>query len=511
MIVRCVGALLASAAWLAFPAFAASDAEREAAPVEERIRRVESALPAVSTGGRTIELSLQGWMETLRVPGVSVAVIDGYRIAWAKGYGVVAAGAHDTPVTTRTLFQAGSVSKPVAAVAVMSQVEKRSFDLDTDINRYLRSWKLPKGDPANAGKVTLRDLLAHTAGITPEGFAGYERGAPLPTLLQILEGEPPASNRPARRAAAPGSAVNYSGPGYTILQLALTDRLGKPFEDIVEMTVFEPARMRDSTFEAVLPDALAERAARGHRLGGEVIPGGWYVHPESAATGLWTTPSDLALLWIELAKSKAGRSDRVLSRDTTRRMLSPHRDHMGLGFVVRPGEAHGRFAHFGGNQGYRSHVEMFADTGQGVVVLTNSDAGQLLTALLVRRVAQVHGWPAEELRPLSGATSAAILAQVDAAKTARRRVEVDARVLERYAGRYELAPGLEFEVTEAPGHLEVRLGDQPRFPAYPESESKFYFEVVDAQISFVLDADGRVVALVLHQGGRDQEAKRIAR
>ncbi|HET9482397.1 MAG TPA: serine hydrolase [Xanthomonadales bacterium] len=448
-------------------------------------------------------------MEALRVPGVSVAVIDGYQIAWAKGYGVMVAGARDAPVTNRTLFQAGSVSKPVAAIVVLSQVEKRSFDLDTDVNRYLRSWKLPKGDAANAGKVTLRDLLAHTAGITPGGFAGYERDAAVPTILQILEGQPPASNRAARRAAAPGSVVDYSGLGYTILQLALTDRLGKPFEDIVTASVFEPARMRNSTFEVVLPGELVARAAHGHRLGGEVIPGGWYVHPESAAAGLWTTPSDLALLWIELAKSKAGRSDRVLSRDTTRRMLSQHRDHMGLGFVVRPGEAHGRFAHFGGNQGYRSHVEMFADTGQGVVVMTNSDAGHLLTALLARRVAQVYGWPAEELRPLSDATTDAILAQVDA-ETARQRVEVDERLLERYAGRYELAPGLEFEVTKARGHLEVRLGDQPRFPAYPESESKFFFDVVDAQISFVLDEDGRAVALVLHQGGRDQEAKRIA-
>ncbi len=509
MTMRGLIVLLASTTFLGCPAFAANDAQRNAVPVEQQIQRVESPLSAVSKDGRTIELSLQGWMEALRVPGVSVAVIDGYAIAWAKGYGVMASGASDGPVTTRTMFQAGSVSKPVAAVAVLSQVEKRSFDLDTNINRYLRSWKLPDGDPVIAGGVTMRELLAHTAGITPEGFAGYERGAALPTMLQILEGKPPASNRAARRTAGPGSAVSYSGPGYTILQLALTDRLGKPFEDIVKASVFEPARMRDSTFEAVLPDALVARAARGHRLSGEVIPGGWYVHPESAATGLWTTASDLARLWIELAKSKAGRSDRVLSRDTTRRMLSQHRDEMGLGFVVRPGEAHGRFAHFGGNQGYRSHVEMFADTGQGVVVMTNSDAGQLLTALLVRRVAQVHGWPAEELRPVSETTTKAIFAQIDAANAARQRVEVEQRVLARYVGRYELEPGLEFEVTQATGHLDVRLGDQPRFPAYPESESKFFFEVVDAQITFVLDEDGRAASLILHQGGRDQEAKRI--
>lgn len=501
--------LMASTVLLACSAHTARDSTPKNRDGERLTQRVESALPAVSKDDRTIELSLQGWMEVLRVPGVSVAVIDDYRIVWAKGYGIMTAGASDAPVTTRTLFQAGSVSKPIAALAVLGHVERGRFDLDADINSYLRSWKLPEADLPDAGRVTLRDLLAHTAGITAGGFAGYDRDSALPSIPQILEATPPASNSAARRASAPGSTVSYSGLGYTIVQLALTDHLGESFEDIITTSVFGPVGMRDSTFQPVLPAALAARAARGHRLRGEPIPGGWYVHPESAAAGLWTTASDLALLWIEVAKSKTGRSDRVLSRETTREMLAQHRDQMGLGFVIRPGNAHGRFAHFGGNQGFRSHAEMFAHTGQGIVVMTNSDAGQLLTALLVRRVAQVYGWPPEDQRPISAELTEAIFAQVDLAASTRTRVELDDRVLNRYVGRYELAPGLEFEVTQAGGHLEVRLGDQPRFPVYAESESKFYFEVVDAQITFVLDEQERAVALVLHQGGRDQEAKRI--
>ncbi len=501
--------LAALIALLAFPTHAASEAQGEARLVAQQIQRVETTLPAVSKDGRTLELSLQDWMEALRVPGVSVAVIEDYRIVWAKGYGVMAAGAGDAPVTTRTLFQAGSVSKPLAALAVLRHAEKGKFDLDADIHQYLRSWKLPDANPADEGKVTLRDLLAHTAGVTPGGFSGYERDAALPTILQILAGTPPASNQAARRVSAPRSEVSYSGLGYTVVQLALTERLGKSFEDILRTSVFDPVGMSNSTFQAVLPDALAARAASGHRLNGEIIPGRWYTHPESAAAGLWTTASDLALLWIEVAKSKAGRSERVLSRDMTRKMLSQHRDQMGLGFVVRPGVAHGRFAHFGGTQGYRSHVEMFADSGQGIVVMTSSDAGQLLTALLVKRVAQVYEWPPEEQRPVSEALSDAVFAQLELAESTRTKVRVEERVLERYVGRYELAPGLEFEVTQSTGQLEVRLGDQPRFPVYAESEAKFFFEVVDAQITFVLNEEGQAVSLILHQGGRDQEAKRI--
>ncbi len=486
-----------------------SAANRDDSEVQRQIRRVETGLPSVVKDGRTIRFSLQEWMQALGVPGVSVAVIDDYKIVWAKGYGVIEAGARDAPVTAKTLFQAASISKPVAALAVLHHVEQGTLTLDADINEYLQSWKLPEVGSPGAEKVTLRHLLAHTAGITPGGFAGYERDASMPTITQILEGESPASNRAARVVSIPGSTVSYSGLGYTIVELALMDRLGKPFDKIIRGSVFDPVGMHDSTFEQVLPDTLAARAARGHRLTGEAITRGWYVHPELAAAGLWTTSSDLARLAIEVAKSKSGSSSRILSSEMTRQMLTQHRDEMGLGFVIRPGGEHGYFAHSGGNQGYRSHLEMFADTGQGIVVMTNSDAGQLLTALLVRSVAQAYDWPSYQQRPVSATLTDAIFAQLDRSKSARRKIDVDDRILARYAGRYELAPGLVFEVTQVAGHLEVRLGDQPRFHVYPESESKFFYEVVDAQITFVQNAAGETVSLVLHQGGRDQEAKRI--
>lgn len=476
--------------------------------IQHQIRRVETGLPPVVKDGRTLELSLEEWMEALGIPGVSIAVIEDYRIVWAKGYGDIEAAATNAPVTAETLFQAASISKPIAALAVLHHAENETFDLDADINEYLQSWKLPEDDLQSTERVTLRHLIAHTAGITPGGFAGYERDAPVPGITQILEGEPPATNQAARGVSVPGSAVSYSGLGYTMVELALTDHLGKQFEEIIEASVFRPVGMHDSTFDQILPDALAARAAHGHRSTGEVIARGWYVNPELAAAGLWTTPSDLALLAIEVAKSKSGKSNRILSSEMTRQMLTQHQDEMGLGFVIRPGDEHGYFAHSGGNQGYRCHLEMLADTGKGVVVMTNSDAGLLLVALLVRSVAQAYQWPSQQ-RPVSAALTDAIFAQLDHAKSRRTKVDVDDRILARYVGRYELAPGLEFEVTLAAGHLGVKLGDQPRFPVYPESESKFFFEVVDAQITFVQNAAGETVSLVLHQAGRDQEAKRI--
>lgn len=215
-----------------------------------RIAPVENGLPPIPVEGEPSERSLAEWMEALAVPGLGVAVIDDYRIAWAKGYGVAEAGGSE-PVTAGTLFQAASIAKPVTALAVLREVERGSFGLDTDVNQLLRSWKLPESGIAAGEKVTLRHLLAHTAGITPGGFFGYAADEPWPSLVQILEGEPPASNDPARVVGTPGSEVAYSGLGYTILQLLLVERFDKPFPEILRQIVLEPLGMGDSTCEQI--------------------------------------------------------------------------------------------------------------------------------------------------------------------------------------------------------------------------------------------------------------------
>lgn len=509
-VVQILAGAVAALACATGAAWSASDPEAPAGP---RIEGVESGMPSVSKEGRTLELTLQGWMEALRIPGVGVAIIDGYEIVAAKGYGVREAGAGGDPVTAKSLFQAASISKPIAALALLHHAGLGAFDLDQGINTYLQSWKLPDSEVAAVDRVTLRDLLAHSAGITPGGFVGYERGSAVPTLLQILEGTPPASNRPARILAVPGAEVSYSGLGYVMLQLALSEHLGKPFEEIIRASIFDPVGMDDSTLAQELTEALDARAARGHRADGEAIPGGWHVYPELAAAGMWSTPTDLAKLAIEVARSSSDRSHRILSHEMTLRMLTQHRDQMGLGFVIRPGSEHGWFAHSGGNPGYRCHFQMLAGTGQGVVIMTNSDVGGLIIPLITRSVARAYAWPVSEIRDLSAGSTEAIFTRidekVDQPASARKKIDVDEKVLKRYVGRYELGPGQVFEVDLSEGSLYVRLGDQPRFPVHPESESEFFYEVVDAQLTFVVDGTGRTTALILHQGGRDLEARRI--
>jgi CubicO group peptidase (beta-lactamase class C family) len=167
--------------------------------VEQRIEHIQKdLLPIVMFKGEPRQLrTLADRMKALHVPGVSIAVIRGGKLEWARGFGVVSIGG--PPVTSDTLFQAASISKPVSALAVLYLVQAGKLDLDADVNQYLKTWKVPANDFTAQAKVTLRGLLSHSAGVTVHGFRGYAAGVPLPTLVQVLDGEPPA-NSPAIRA-----------------------------------------------------------------------------------------------------------------------------------------------------------------------------------------------------------------------------------------------------------------------------------------------------------------------
>jgi CubicO group peptidase (beta-lactamase class C family) len=352
-----------------------------------------------------IALTLREMMDLFRVPGFSVAVIEDHRIAWSAGFGVVAPGS-TTPVTPDTLFQAASISKPVTALGALWLVERGRLALDADVNTVLKGWKVPENALTATQKVTLRRLLSHNAGTSVHGFAGYPRGAPLPTIPQMLDGVAPANNAPVRVIAQPGSACIYSGGGTIIASLLMREASGEPFEAFMAERVLGPAGMRSSSFVQALPPALAARAATGTRADGKAVPGKWHVYPELAPDGLWTTAEDLARLAIEVSLSRAGKANHILSQAMTREMLTPHcreapgdTGGMGLGFGVGYGGHPGQFRHTGGNDGFQSLLFMDADKGWGIALLGNSDAFHLIYPQLLRTIAAAKGWQ-HPARPL---------------------------------------------------------------------------------------------------------------
>ena len=352
-----------------------------------------SAEPSDIESGLTVTIddtekqaSLAEAVAALNIPAASIALIDQDRIVFARAYG--------EGITPDTLFQAASLSKFVAAVGAMRLVDQKRLTLDADVNVGLTSWKVPANSFDEDHPVTLRGLLSMTGAIDVPGFVGYEAGAPLPTLTQILDGKPPANSPPVTVIAVPGSAYHYSGGGYEIAEALMIDTLHTPFPEIMEQLVLKPAEMAHSSFAQPLPPDLAAVAAKGHYGDGKELPGGWRVCPEHAAAGLWSTPSDLANLLLLVARAWRGESGLFLAPETAREILTPQNGGpYGLGAAIRDLGGTLVVMKRGQNIGYQSYLILLPGEGQGLVVMTNSDNGSILAEALIRRAAELYGWP----------------------------------------------------------------------------------------------------------------------
>lgn len=334
--------------------------------------------------------SVEERMRAEKVPAVSIAIIRDFKVVWAKAYGL-ADPETGQRASTETLFQAASISKPVAAAGVLRKVEDGTLALDRDVNAYLKSWKLPENELTAKRKVTLAMLLNHSGGTTVHGFPGYLAGEKIPTVPQVLDGETPANTGPVRVTLEPDTQWRYSGGGVTIAQLVMTDVTGRPYPALLESLVLVPAGMSHSTYDQPPPPAKLALAAAGHHPDGTVVPGKRYTYPEMAAAGLWTTPTDLARFAIAIQKSLRGDSRSLLKRETALRMVTPHLGDYGLGFGVD--ERHGvtYFEHGGSNEGFRSQLVAHRDKGYGAAVMVNSDNGGILSEIL-RGIAKEYGW-----------------------------------------------------------------------------------------------------------------------
>jgi CubicO group peptidase (beta-lactamase class C family) len=485
-VVACLAAL---SCCLSVEGRAAEPGAVSSAEVQKRIATVErSLIPVIRIKGRAPN-QLAERMQRLHVPGVSVAVINHGEIEWAKGYGL--ADIHTkTPVTPETLFQAGSVSKPVAALAALKLVEEGKLNLDGDVNSQLKSWKVPENKFTKQHAVDLRGILSHTAGFTIHGFPGYVVGKPIPTLIQVLDGErPPANTRPVRVDKVPGKGFRYSGGGVTVMQQLVIDVTGQPFPQVVHDLVLAPLAMTSSTYEQPLPEAWTARASSGHTRQGKTFTGRWHVYPELAAAGLWTTPSDVARYVLEVQQEHAGKSHKVLSHKLVEEMLTPQGGGpVGLGpFLSGTGTAR-RFEHGGVNAGFNCKFVGYVDGGQGAIVMTNADSGGALCEEILNAVALTYGWP-NYLPP------------------EREIIKLDDKTLAMLVGNYSLGFFGEVKV-ERRGNALFAVSPQGESELYFESPTKFCTDDPDVSGRFGLDGQGRVAEVIIKFGGEEIHAKK---
>jgi CubicO group peptidase (beta-lactamase class C family) len=464
--------------------------------LQRRIERVEAGLTGeviAAEGSKVHTWNLAGRMKHHRVNGLSVAVINGGAVEWAKAYGVADAGTRE-PVTPQTLFQTASVGKMITALAALQLVKAGRIGLDEDVNRKLTSWQVPENEFTAKEKVTLRRLLSHSAGFTDDyGFAGYAPGGPLPTLRQMLDARPPANHtKPLVPGAVPGTVVRYSGGGYLVVQQLVEDLTGRPFAAYVEAEIFRKLGLAQSTYHFYPDRELARPVARGHYGNGKVYQDQKYrVYPEAAAAGCWSTPSELARLLIQLVRERNGGPELLLDRALAETMLTPQFEFndRALGVVLQGARQVDGFGHAGNNAGYNSLVFATTATGQGAVIMVNSDEGIALAQELMRSIANEYKWPfgaTRTVRRLSPESQGQYLGTYQVADTGRGEEKLWVKV---GRGRQGLTAQLSNPAAT------VRL--------YRTEENAFILkEAADAlQFTFSPGSTGRMETLTLHKYG----------
>ncbi|MDY8136013.1 serine hydrolase [Aquimarina sp. 2201CG5-10] len=341
--------------------------------------------------------SIEERMKHYGIPGVSIAVINNGEIAWAKGYGVVDKESK-TPVTKQTLFQAAATTMPVTAYGALRLVEQHKLNLDENINSYLKSWKVPENEFTKENKVTIKNLLNHSAGIYPRGTGSYSIDDKIPTLVEILNGTYPAINEPITTNKEPGESVRFAYASYVPIQQMMLDVDGRTFPEIMNELVLEPLEMNNSTFNQSLTPEQLTKVATGYLKDGSMVKGRKNIYPSMASGGLWTTAEDYAKFITNVQQTLNGKPTQGLSKDLTKLMGTPYGVSnpgwsftLGLGFQLINKNNDIYLRHHGWNTGFYAEIMAHRDKGYGVVVMTNSTFPEF-NAEVMRSVAQAYHW-----------------------------------------------------------------------------------------------------------------------
>lgn len=390
----------------------------------KRIERVETNLGAFNIVGafnilNNKEWSIEARMKHYKVPGLSLAVINNYKIAWAKGYGY-SNQSENVLVDTNTLFIPGSLSKSLNAMGVMRLVQDNKLDMFSDVNKYLHSWKFPYDKITKGKMINTAHLLSHMGGTSVHGFMGYQPTDSLPTIQQILNGISPANSEAVKSITEPGKEFIYSGGGVLITQLLVSDITGKRYDHYMKETVFRPLGMNNTSFtQYKWKDGIQKRAVGYDTLGNE-IEGKYPVLPEMAAGGVWTTPRDMCKFVIEIQKSLNSASNKVLNQQYTDRMLTPYlNEESALGVFIKESGSYQYFGHDAGNRGFSGLFYGSMKGGYGVAIFINSENSDILREVM-NSVIEEYKWPGFE------------------SKKSVKTIQLNAGAKEKYLGSYYL-------------------------------------------------------------------------
>ena len=455
--------------------------------VQDSILQVENNLiPYVPVKG------FKGWniidrMKYYKVPGLSIAVIKDYKIDWAKSYGL-ADTINKTPVTTETMFSAGSISKFLMAVTALKMVDSGQIELEKPMNNYLTTWKIAENDFTKTTPITLRMLLSHSAGTSQTSYFGFTPTQPLPTIVEILSGAKISETRPVVVNSEPNKEFRYSGGGSMIAQLALMDVSKKSFSNLTQEIIFDKLGMNNSTFIQPVPSKFAKQISWAYSYA-SWFKGMPYVYPQQAAAGLYTTPTDLAKFFIDIQKSYLGKGE-ILSQAVTKKMLMPqqnvsdgtYKEQIGIGpFLIQRTDnkdPRGVFFEFTGvNAGFLAYGMASVEGGNGVIIMLNSGDNQNGIGKEIRRaVAKVYNWTnflPTEIQPIN----------------------LPNKELDKFVGRYRMGTDEVLYLQKENNYLVENINDGFEIYCFPITKDTIVFSDFNIKGFFKRNKNGEVTGL----------------
>ncbi len=454
--------------------------------VKTKISQVENNLAAwVQIDNKPTKWTLEERMKFYHANGVTIAVIKDYKIEWAKGYGW-ADSAEQRPVTTITLFQAGSISKSLNAIGVLKLVQDGKLNLNADINNYLKTWKFPYDSLSKEKKITIANLLSHTAGLTVHGFGGYQQVDTIPNLIQILNGDKPANSDTIRSMYEPSIKYEYSGGGTTISQLIIQDVTGQPYDEYMWKNVLKPLNMTYSSYTQPPSKEKQRLLATGYYNDGKLVKGKYHIYPEQAAAGLWTNPTDLAKYVIETQLALEGKSQKVLTKEMTTLRLTPYIDSSSaLGVFVMNKNGVKYFRHGGVDEGFVSQYVGSFEGGNGVVVMTNTYNTALVDEV-INSIAITYNW------------------KYFYSPIAKKEIVVPNSLMMGYLGKYKIENDTLSVIKKSDG-IYLDIGDNTQWKIHFSDNTHFFvFEKV-IDLNFETDDMKKIIGFKMNK----QMAKRI--
>lgn len=327
---------------------------------------------------RLTKQALNGLMEKYKVPGLGLSLIKNGEVTLAEGFGILEAETNNE-TDSDTLFNACSISKLATSLLALKLVSEEVLNLDKDVNQMLTSWKVPDSSFTSHKKVTIRTILSHQSGIIdPKGsFQNLSPTQGIPSIVDLLEGTTPYCTEPIAVKYEPESDFHYSDAGFCILEQLMEDVSGKPFKLLMHQLLFDALHMAHSTYE---PNSFSKsrlRLASGHDKNRTIVAGKHPIYPYAAASGLWSTPKDLALLVLELIAGTNGRGHLGISEKLMQQMFTPQGSAKwtGLGLFLDKSGREIEISSLGWGVGFQCMLVAYPYLETGAVIMINKDAG----------------------------------------------------------------------------------------------------------------------------------------